>query len=263
MFPAVTADNFSTVHALANRYPTFDTVEEETVAISKAQSGCMDSMKSVVLSYLRVVTYQVMDLKRNWEECPDLFQIGCEALLIAVNKFDASLCVRLFELAKIRIRSAIVEYFHTNSRQMKLWTTKPLKKLLNNQFKYDYECPVDRQRALSELEVSNKDVDAFIERNGVSTFSDSINENGEVTCAYEEVVASEYDNSPYVTKSKMEQVRELLRICTPRQQEVLNMHMFQNMTQDVISRELGISNQRVSEIIKEGVARMNKAVNEG
>ncbi|CAH9016700.1 putative RNA polymerase sigma-70 like domain protein [Vibrio phage 150E35-1] len=260
MFPLVTSTTFVNVHQMALSYNTLST-EEEKQLITAAQSGCNNSLKEVVLSHLRIVTGQVLDLKRHWDDCPDMFQEGSIALLRSIQKYDVSMDNRFSTFAHASIRGAIMEWVNTKRGQFNMWTRKPLLKLLQNSAKYNLDCPVDQVRALAELNVSESDLSEYMERrqSKLETEVRTGEDQGMSVPIYDTLVAG--NDEHYITDTRMQQLNKYLPNLTERQRAVISLRFFGDRNRAQVGRELGISQQRVEQIEKQAIENIQGMMN--
>lgn len=257
MFPVITSDFYS-FHMSTLEVPKLDFTEERELLVD-AKEGCKKALQRIISSHLRIVTSQVLELKRNWDDCHDMFQEGCIALLESINSFDLSFQNRFCNHCKIRVRSSIMEWI-SNNRQIKLWTTHAVKKLVNNRKKYDYLSEEGRRLAVNELNVEESDIDLYLERSSVVYDTTSVDSDGTVNCVYDNIESCNTPDPEHLVlkSSDIKIMRTLLDKINQRHRYIIESTYFQGRQKVDIAAEMGVSVQRVAQMEKEGILALRK-----
>lgn len=257
MFPTITSDFISFHHEVCG-FPNLEAEEERSLLV-EAKLGCKKSLQKIITTHLRVVTSQVMQLQRKLEECFDMFQEGCLALLDSVRSFDLAYQNRFSTHCFLRVKSAILEWIR-NNRQIKLWNSKPLKKVMNNCKKYDYRSPEGRAKACNELEVDESVIEDFLEKSSTNYLTSYVSGEGEENCIYEAIKSDSDIEAEFIESSEKLLIPNLMKGINDRQRYVLEQIYYCERSKSDIAGELGVSVQRVFQIEKEGIAAMGRMV---
>ena len=124
------------------------------------------STEELIVSHLRLVTSIVSKTYRHDHELyDDLIQIGNIALMTAAKNYDATRGIKFASYAIPYIQMLIMNYVMDNRSDIKVLTTKPIRKAYFNQKKYrSIDGKLDRERMSADLSISVEDIQEMEQR---------------------------------------------------------------------------------------------------
>ena len=107
-------------------------MEEQKLALKLVEEDDLNAAQALIMAHLRFVVYIARSYGGYGLPLSDLIQEGNVGLMKAVKRFDPHRGVRLITFAVYWIRAEIHEYILQNWRIVKVATTKPQRKLFFN-----------------------------------------------------------------------------------------------------------------------------------
>lgn len=276
--PAVAAQDGLT-HYLGEirNYPMLEPEEEYMLAKRWREHGDRAAAHKLVTSHLRLVAKIAMGYRGYGLPVNDLISEGHIGLMQAVKKFDPEKGFRLATYAMWWIRASIQEYILHSWSLVKIGTTAAQKKLFFNLRRLksrlnaldDNELPPDQVRQIAdELNVSEHEVVEMNRRLGGPDHSlnapKAIEGEGEWQDflqddrANQEVKLIEQDEQSKRVKLLTSAVEKL----DPREKRIIEARALSDepITLDDLSREFGVSRERVRQIEARALAKVEKDV---
>lgn len=198
----------------------------------------------------------------------DLVQAGNLALIRSAETYDATTGIAFASYAIPWINMMLMNYAIDNSRDMKVLTTKPLRKVFFNRHKYkDGGDAVDRDKMAKDLGVSIDDIHELEERMKMQYATmDFYNTDEDM-----DVQIPDYDSNPEeicmfleYEKFVSHDMREALSVLTDRERFIIENRYFVEtpMKFQDIAPVFGVSYQRIQQIEKAAFAKLKKELAE-
>jgi RNA polymerase sigma factor for flagellar operon FliA len=216
--------------------------------------------EKLILEYVHIVKYvagRVSVHIGNHMDFEDILSYGIFGLIDAIDKFDYLKGVKFETYASLRIRGAIID----NIRKLD-WVPRTLR-VRNKQLESAYaelESELSRQpteRELADkLDVTEDEAVDMIKKSSIMSlvsFDEYIEQN------HEAPVLTDNDSDPERAMEAAEAKRmlaESIMKLTEKQQIVINLYYFEEMTLKEISAVMGVSESRVSQIHAAAVLKL-------
>jgi|LakMenEpi03Aug12_release.lakeMendotaPanAssembly.Ray.scaffolds.fasta_scaffold13139_12 RNA polymerase sigma-32 factor len=148
-----------------NNIPTLQKEEEHDLINHYQLTNDITSAQKLVMSNLKYVYFIAKDFVKFPLPIEDMIQEGNIALFTSIKKFNLSFDVKYIAFATFHIKQAIQNYVLSNMNIIKKFTTKPMRKLFSNAFKYDWDNNTADyiNQISSELNVPERDVRRYKE----------------------------------------------------------------------------------------------------
>jgi RNA polymerase sigma factor for flagellar operon FliA len=233
----------------------------------KTQNLKQKEKERIILSYLNVVKivakkiYQ--KLPSNYE-LDDLISCGTLGLMDAIEKYDPAKGVKFKTYAEYRIKGQILDELRALD-----WASRATRDKIKNFEKVEAELQVSLGREVTcgdmcgALELKKSEYFKLLERiRPVQTISINPAVSGEFTSAPvlvdEREVADPYGN---VEKNNVREIiREKIESLPTNEGKVLSLYYFEEKTMREISRELKVTESRVSQLHNSSMERLKKRV---
>jgi RNA polymerase sigma factor for flagellar operon FliA len=216
--------------------------------------------EKLILEYVHIVKYVAGRISihiGNYMDFEDILSYGIFGLIDAIDKFDYTKGVKFETYASLRIRGAIID----NIRKLD-WVPRTLR-VKNKQLEQVYaelESVLSRQPTEAELAeklgVDENEAIDMIKKSSIASlvsFDEYIEQN------HEAPIFADNNNDPERAMEVSEVKRMLADIIsklTEKQQQVVNLYYFEEMTLKEISAVMGVSESRVSQIHAAAVLKM-------
>ena len=209
---------------------------------------------------LKLVLSLVQRFANRCENMDDLFQVGCIGLIKAIDHFDLSHEVRFSTYAVPMILGEMKRYLrdyqsvkiarHLKDISYKLYQVK-------EEYMQEYQKEPSIDYLAQRLEVSNKDViDALGSMNAViSIFEPIYNSDGDEMFLLDQIKDDRDDAQKIhnlITLQKSMKRLEDKELC------IIKKRYYEDMTQNEIAKELGISQAQVSRLEKNALLQLRK-----
>ena len=229
---------------------TLLTQQEMRELILAAQSGDKEARKRMIEGNTRLVWSIVQRFSSRGVELEDLFQIGCIGLMKSVDKFDLSYEVKFSTYAVPMIIGEIQRYLRDDGMVKVSRSIRELNFKIRHateQFMKEHEVPPSIVQLANMLDVSVEDV---------VMASDALRDPASL---HEQVFESEGDSVLLMDQMRDEKsmlpfdyvlVKEMLGKLPKREQAIIYLRYYVDLTQTEIAERLGISQVQVSRIEK-------------
>tara|TARA_X000000950_G_C13906224_1_gene656957 strand:+ start:2688 stop:3536 length:849 start_codon:yes stop_codon:yes gene_type:complete len=252
----------------ANNIPILS-VEEETALIHQMRSGDIEAARNLILAHLRFVIHVARSFQGYGLGLGDLIQEGNVGLMEAVKRFNPDAKVRLVTFAVYWIKSKINEFIIKNWRIVKVATTKSHKKLFFNlrSMKKNWFDEQDVQYICDTLDVSRKDVDTMIERLFAS--------DTQIVDDYEEDTPPQTlsligdrrfapDQDQAFDQKTLDRMHEALDALDERSATIIRARWLNESAKATLvdlSKQLGVSHERVRQLEQDALKRLKQILN--
>jgi RNA polymerase sigma-B factor len=220
----------------------------------------------IIERYLPLANHIARRFSNRGEPLDDLVQVARVGLIQAVNRFDAENGADFLAFAVPTMMGEVRRYFRDHG-----WSVKVPRRLkeLNSQLKRSREelfqqfgrAPTASEIA-THLGIDREEVvQAQIASSAYSTLSSDAPRGASDDDEGRSVSSSLGDLDANLDKVlDVETVRPLLAALPEREQEVLRLRFFENMTQTQIGERLGISQMHVSRLLARSLAALRQQV---
>lgn len=227
------------------------------------------SMHELIESHLRLVP-SIVNKTYAYDHYmyDDLVQAGNIALMTAAKNFDASKGVKFVSYAIPYIKMCITNYILDNKNDVKILTTKSLRKAFFNHRKYKtVDGTIDRERMASEINVSIADIREMEERIAKSYVSVHQPDADDDSIVLD---VPDYDSNPERIIQSLEfedfiqnDIKDSLSILSDRERFIIeNRHIAEEtLTLHEIAPIFGVSVERIRQIEKAALKKLrNKLI---
>ena len=234
--------------------------EQKTQLLLAAKAGNSEARAQMIQGNLRLVLSVVQKFAGRGENLDDLFQVGCIGLIKAIDHFDTELGVRFSTYAVPMITGEIRRFLRDDGM---IKVSRPLKELAGKvgAAREKLEADLGREPTVEELArsvgASREEVAASMEA-GARVGSiyepfDAGDESG--GCLADKIAEKTSENDRVLDRIVL---AELLSGLGEKEQQIIKMRYFENMTQTVIAGRLGISQVQVSRLEKKILREMRE-----
>jgi len=195
-------------------------------------------------------------------EYEDLVSYGIFGLIDAIDKFDCSKDIKFETYASLRIRGAILDQI----RKMD-WiprTIRQRQKKIENVIK---EIEQEQGRTATEEEIAEKlgisndeylDWQSQMKVTGIVSLNEYMEQGSDISQDYGRITASRFD-SPEENIEKKELTRmlsEAMQLLTDKEQKVISLYYYEELTLKEISSILEVSESRISQLHTRALQKM-------
>ena len=235
---------------------TLLTQEEMRELIARAQSGDDDARKKMIEGNTRLVWSIVQRFSSRGVELDDLFQIGCIGLMKSVDKFDLKYEVKFSTYAVPMIIGEIQRFLRDDgmvkvSRSIRELNFK-IRHATENYMKTN-EKPPSMAELAEILDVSIDDIimatDAMRDP---ASLHEQLYENDGDSVTLMDQMRDEKSQLPF----DYIPLKEVLKRLGKREQSIIYLRYFVDLTQTEIAERLGISQVQVSRLEKKILAQL-------
>ncbi len=258
-----------------NRFPMLTQEEELDLAVRLRRDNDLEAARQLVVSHLRVVVSVARGFAGYGLQQADLIQEGNIGLMKAVKRFDPDRGVRLVSFALHWIRAEMHEFILRNWRLVKIATTKAQRKLFFNLRSMKRGLgslkPLEIHAIAQQLNVSAGDVVEMEARfNGHEVALDPMvndEEDSYAPIAYL-AAAADYEPSRLLEQKQTETLASAglthaLASLDERSRRIINarwLHEGDSATLHDLADEFGVSAERIRQIEKKAMAKMQAAL---
>ena len=254
------------VHEI-RRYPLLTQEEERELAIRCAK-GDDEALRQMVNSNLRLVVAIAREYAGRGVPLLDLIQEGSIGLITAAKKFDYTLEYRFSTYASKWIRQRITKSLMGEAGMIRVphYTGEHMRKLTTA--KAALQSETGREPSVEELALytgfSQERVEELLMLSPeICSLDTPVGEDGENTMGTMLPGDEELEPQAVVIRQEMKQLLdELLARLDPRQQQILAMRFGMDggecATLEEIGTKIGLSKERVRQIEKQAIRRLNK-----
>jgi len=219
--------------------------------------------EKIILEYAHLIKFVAAKLAAHigsHVEYEDMLSYGIFGLIDAVDKFDLAKGVKFETYASLRIRGAIID----NIRKLD-WVPRALRQR-NKQLDLAYaelEAQLGREPSGEELAmrlgVNEEEVENMIRKASVISLvslDDYLDQNHEMPFYGAGKTGSETPEELYERQEMKETLAEAIERLSEKEQQVITLYYFEELTLKEISKIMGVSESRVSQIHSKAVLRL-------
>ena len=198
---------------------------------------------------VRTIVLRMMPTYNAYNEFDDLVSCGVMGLMDAIEKFDLSQGVRFKTYAALRIRGEIIDHMRRSD-----WAPSSLRRKItsiNNaieKLEFEHGRAVEESEVAEHLGMTEGEVTEALEKSyifNIMHFEDML------TDTWTAIPSDENDESPsmYMEGQEMKRIlAELIEELSEKERTVVSLYYYEEMTLKEISRVLGVTESRVSQI---------------
>lgn len=220
----------------------------------------------LVSSHIPLV-FSTMSRYRDTSFYEDLFQECVLCLITASKSFDSNKSISFAAYVRASLTGTIVKFIDEYSMPMKLFTTKPLKKIRYNIHRYMVNGKLSDSaiaQMCEDLGVTPQQVAEYRTRALAfgKTTVEFYDASGEYTDVYDTITDTTYEPSEVLTRIQREVAFEdAMKELNDREMKIIqDRYMFTDEKSSLmdLSNELGVSLQRVSQIEQAAIKKLKK-----
>lgn len=226
--------------------------------IKKAQLGDMDARKQMVEANTRLVWSIVQRFSSRGVELEDLFQIGCIGLMKSIDKFDLSYDVKFSTYAVPMIIGEIQRFLRDDGMVKVSRSIRELNfkiRQVTDEYLKTHEKPPSIAKLAEILNVTQDEVlvatDAM--RDPASLHEQLFESDGDSITLMDQM-KDERSELPFQYVS----LKEVLTKLDKREQAIIYLRYYLDLTQTDIAERLGISQVQVSRLEKKILAQLKQ-----
>lgn len=224
------------------------------------QEQNLEAKEELIYGNMKLVLSLVQRFSSRCDNLDDLFQVGCVGLIKAIDNFDLKHEVRFSTYAVPMILGEMKRYLRDYqsikvARHLKDVAYKVYQ--LKEEYMHTHEKEPSVEYLSKQLEVSEKDIiDALGSMNAVlSIYEPIFNSDGDEMYLLDQIKADK-NEAEYV--SNMMTLKKSLSCLGLKEQNIIHKRYYEDMTQNEIANELGISQAQVSRLEKNAIAHLKK-----
>ena len=229
----------------------------ELLAAQYAQSGHTDTAlrDEAVQAYLPLARSVAKKFSGRGVDADDLFQVACLAMVKALDRFEADKNVKFTSFAIPCMVGEIRNYFRDDARVIRLPRRGIQLAALVEKTRRELEQTLHRSPRADEiaekLNVRMEDVLEAIEIHAHRTLS---LEDGAIDASEEDAALEAFETR--------EQLSSAMQALDEKQQTVIRMRFFENLSQREIAQRLNISQMTVSRTERSALNKLKQIINE-
>lgn len=234
--------------------------EDNTLLISKAQSGDQDAMDRIIENNLPLVTSLCKKFLNRGYEYEDIYQIGCMGLVKAVNNFDPKYDVKFSTYAVPMILGEIKRFLRDDGIIKVSRTVKEISKKLHF-IKEELVLKLNREPTIDEISkysgIDKEDILIAMEStNNMHYLYDTIHqEDGVPVLLIDKLSEKPDENVDLLDKIAL---KEALSSLDENSRKIIMLRYFKDKTQIQVAKMLGISQVQVSRLEKKVLKLMRE-----
>ena len=234
---------------------------EKMELLRRARAGDQQARDEMIRCNLRLVLSVIQKFTNRGENLDDLFQVGCEGLIKAIDHFDPNLNVRFSTYGVPMIIGEIRRYLRDNnmvrvSRSMRDLAYKAMQTREQLQGKNGREPTVEE--ISREMGSPKEDVVLALESiMEPSSLYDPVYSDGRDTIFVMDQIKDRSTDSDWLEEIAL---RQAMGELSEREKKILSLRFFSGKTQIEVSRQVGISQAQVSRIEKGALERIKKQI---
>ena len=236
------------------------TDEEKGELLLRCRAGDEDARQKLIYGNLRLVLSVIQRFTGRNENMDDLFQVGCIGLVKAVDNFDVEMNVKFSTYAVPMIIGEIRRYLRDNtalriSRSIRDLAYRALQ--IKEQILWERQSEPSSQEIAQRLECSKEDVDRAMEAivDPVSIYEPVYNDGGEALYVIDRLADTSRADEGWLENIALS---DALGRLSQREQNIIKMRYFENLTQTEIAERIGISQAQISRVEKAALKKMKK-----
>lgn len=235
---------------------------EETMELIKAnQAGSVEAREKLVTANERLVWSAVQRYANRGYNLEDLFQIGAIGLIKSIDKFDAEFNVKFSTYAIPMIIGEIQRFLRDDGM---LKVSRRIKEVANNIKRHNLadKTPehINEVLELDHIELARTALE-YIKKGVIKSMDDVVHRNGGEgeDLTIKDQLPGDVNGDNWLDNIAL---REALTQLTEREQLVINLRYFRDLTQTEAAEELGVSQVQISRIEKKVIEKLRNLIQE-
>ncbi|KXS43669.1 MULTISPECIES: SigF/SigG family RNA polymerase sporulation sigma factor [unclassified Candidatus Frackibacter] len=237
--------------------------EETKELLAKAQAGSNEAKEKLVNHNLKLIlkiAHRFANSNYNYEE---LFQIGSIGLLKAIERFDLDRGVK-FSTYAVPLIIGEIKRFLRDDDVVKVSRSLKNRAYKINKVKEELMAELNREPTVGEvadkLDVSKEEVVTALEavQEPTSLYTSIYEEEGSSIELIDQLAATSEEYEKEIDRLDLQQVIQYLE---PREKLILKLRYFDELTQNEIAEQIGVSQVQVSRLERKIIKKIREEIN--
>ena len=229
----------------------------------KIKNGDEEARDIFINGNLRLVLSVIQRFRGRGESADDLFQVGCEGLIKAIDNFDLTQGVQFSTYAVPMIIGEVKRYLRDNNSIRVSRSTRDLAyKVIQYKEKYNKEHAKDPtiEEIAKALEVTKEDIAFSLDaiQDPLSLQEPVYNDGTDNIYIMDQVRDPKNTDEAWSENLSLMQAMQKL---TPKEKEIIARRFFDGRTQMEVANEIGISQAQVSRLEKSAIKHIKRLYN--
>lgn len=214
------------------------------------------------IELVKVIAGRLYHSYSTYVEYEDLVSYGIIGLIDAIEKFDLDKNVKFETYASFRIRGSIIDQLR-NLDWVPRSTRQKYKKLeeVMQKLQSKYGLDIDDELIAKTLGISTKELNELLSEVSILSIislDEKISDNGDLN-----IVSEDLESRPefhYLKEESKQILKKTIEMLPERERAIINLYYFSELTYKEISKILGISESRVSQLHTKCIIKLRNSL---
>ena len=234
--------------------------DRKRILLERIKAGDTNAREELICGNLRLVLSIIKRFGGKRDNADDLFQVGCLGLIKAIDNFKTELDVKFSTYAVPMIMGEIRRYLRDNtalriSRSIRDLAYRALQ--IKEQMLWERESEPTADEIAARLDCSKEDISQAMEAivEPVSIYEPVYNDGGEALYVIDRLADASTGDDSWLESIAL---KNAMKHLSKRDQDIISMRYFGDLTQTEVADKIGISQAQVSRIEKSALKKMKK-----
>ncbi|MDK2917415.1 MAG: polymerase sigma factor FliA [Candidatus Petromonas sp.] len=214
------------------------------------------------IELVKVIAGRLYHSYSTYVEYEDLVSYGIIGLIDAIEKFDLDKNVKFETYASFRIRGSIIDQLR-NLDWVPRSTRQKYKKLeeVMQKLQSKYGLDIDDELIAKTLGISTKELNELLSEVSILSIislDEKMSDNGDLN-----IVSEDLESRPefhYLKEESKQILKKTIEMLPERERTIINLYYFSELTYKEISKILGISESRVSQLHTKCIIKLRNSL---
>jgi RNA polymerase sigma factor for flagellar operon FliA len=214
------------------------------------------------IELVKVIAGRLYHSYSTYVEYEDLVSYGIIGLIDAIEKFDLDKNVKFETYASFRIRGSIIDQLR-NLDWVPRSTRQKYKKLeeVMQKLQSKYGLDIDDELIAKTLGISTKELNELLSEVSILSIislDEKMSDNGDLN-----IVSEDLESRPefhYLKEESKQILKKTIEMLPERERAIINLYYFSELTYKEISKILGISESRVSQLHTKCIIKLRNSL---